>query len=224
MDLAGGGTQLTGLSATVTVTNADAADKLRANLLEGIDTLTVMQTGTAGSVRRVEVDGGTDQDTINVLRTAADGVVVVIPSSGNDSINANAANQGAANVLFESSARIGGLNVGLGGVVKIAPGGGKVLTATTVSISLNGRIDLTDNALIDDYIGGGSSPFTQMQTQIVSGYNNGAWNGATGIISSTAAGQQGFAIGYAEANAIFNSFPATFKGQIVDNSAVLMTY
>jgi hypothetical protein len=169
------------------------------------------------------VDGGTEQDTINVQRTAADGVVVVIPSAGNDSINANAANLGAANVLLESSARISALNVGLGGIVKIAPGGGKLLTATSINISPGGRLDLTDNAVVDDYKPG-STPFGQIQPQIISGYNNGAWNGTTGIISSTAASQPDFAIGYAEASAIFNAFPANYLGTDVDNSSILLRY
>jgi hypothetical protein len=150
-------------------------------------------------------------------------VVVVVPSSGLDSINANAANLGSANILFEASAKLGGVNVGSGGKIRIAPGGDKVLSATTLAFSPNGTLDLADNAFILDYAGG-SNPFPQLQTQIVSGYNNGGWNGTTGVISSIAATQPNLAIGYAEANAIFNAFPATFVGQSVDNTAILLRY
>src|SRR6185503_1990655 len=34
----------------------------------------------------------------------------------------------------------------------------------------------------------------------------------------------GTALGYAEASALFSSFPATFVGQSIDNSAVLVRY
>jgi hypothetical protein len=223
MDLAGGGTQITGFGPNVTITNADAFDKAHLNMLDGIDGITVMQTGTTGSIRRLEVDGGSEQDTINVQRTAADGAVVVVPSAGNDAINANASNLGSANIIFEASAKLSGVNVGSGGKIRILPGGDKVLSATTLAISPNGTLDLADNAFILDYAGG-TNPFPQLQTQIISGYNNGGWNGATGVISSIAATQPNFDIGYAEASAIFNAFPATFVGQSVDNTAVLLRY
>ena len=103
MDLPGGGTQITGSSPTIVVTNADASDKIHANLFGGLDNLTVTQTGTSGSIRRIEVDGGTEQDTINVQRTAADGVVVVIPMRARQHQRDCLQSGGRPNVLFESS-------------------------------------------------------------------------------------------------------------------------
>ena len=40
--------------------------------------MTVNQAGTSDGIRRVLVDGGAQQDTINVLSTASDGVVSVL--------------------------------------------------------------------------------------------------------------------------------------------------
>jgi hypothetical protein len=45
-----------------------------------------------------------------------------------------------------------------------------------------------------------------------------------GITSSSAAATSGHALGYGEASAVFSSFPATFQGQSVDNTSVLVRY
>src|SRR5262249_36787257 len=73
----------------------------------------------------------------------------------------------------------------------------------------------------------GTSPLALVQGWITSGYANGLWTGG-GITSSSAAGAIGAAhptaLGYTEATDIFFSFPATFVGQPVDNTAVLVRY
>jgi autotransporter-associated beta strand protein len=86
-------------------------------------------------------------------------------------------------------------------------------------------LDITDNAFVVDYTGG--SPFSTIRAQIISAYNGGganAWTGP-GITSSLAAPDpQHFAVGYAEASAVFTSFPATFAGVLVDNTSVLIRH
>jgi Dockerin type I domain len=57
------------------------------------------------------------------------------------------------------------------------------------NLSLTGTLDLANNSLAINYPAG-ASPFTQVQSELVSGYNNGAWNGP-GIISSSAAASGG---------------------------------
>src|SRR5207244_9651041 len=66
-----------------------------------------------------------------------------------------------------------------------------------------------------------------IQAAIASGYAGGAWTG-NGITSSSAAtaaaSQHRTALGYAEATDLYTSFPATFSGQSVDNTSVLVRY
>jgi hypothetical protein len=85
----------------------------------------------------------------------------------------------------------------------------------------NGRWDLGDAALIIDH--DGASPFATVRDYIVAGYAGGAWSG-TGLTSSAAASAPGRGLGYAEAGALFNTFPTTFAGQPIDNTSVLVAY
>jgi hypothetical protein len=85
--------------------------------------------------------------------------------------------------------------------------------------------DLTNNALVIDYIAG-SSPFATIQTDIKTAYANGAWTGS-GLSSSSAAASASTphrtALGYAEASDI-GVGGGTFLGQSVDTSCVLVRY
>lgn len=85
----------------------------------------------------------------------------------------------------------------------------------------SGRLDLNDNALICDYTV--SSPLQTIRSQLAAGYSNGSWTGPQ-LTSSTAAANDGFALGYAESSALFASFPAIFKGQSVDSTTVVVSY
>jgi len=128
---------------------------------------------------------------------------------------------GAATAWFPYAQRIGALSIGAGGLGIVYPGVSSVLTATSVAISGSGVLDVTDGAVIIDYTGG--SPLGTIQGLITSGYNAGAWNGS-GIRSSTASVTPGTAVGFAEATDIFTTFPATFAGQSVDATSVLLRY
>jgi hypothetical protein len=59
---------------------------------------------------------------------------------------------------------------------------------------------------------------------LISGRNGGAWNGASGIVSSAASADPRTAIGYAEAWDIFSSNHGSFAGQSVDGTAILLTF
>jgi hypothetical protein len=95
------------------------------------------------------------------------------------------------------------------------------LKLQSLNITGAGTLDLTDNAVIYDYTGG--SPIGTVRGWITSGYAGGSWNG-NGITSSTAATTASRAIGYAEATDLFTTFPATFLGQTVDNTSLLLRY
>jgi hypothetical protein len=110
-----------------------------------------------------------------------------------------------------------------GGIARVAAAGGSmVLTATSVNVDDGGRLDLTDEDMIIDYAIGYN--LAALQARLASGYAGGAWNGQ-GINSSTAAAAGGAtAVGYADSGAIFSAFPATFAGQPVDATAILLKY
>src|SRR5439155_6684520 len=97
--------------------------------------------------------------------------------------------------------------------------------ALTLSGGNGTKLDLADSDLIHDYAG--LSPLANIQSLILTGYANGAWTG-NGITSSAAAAAAGSvhrtALGYAEASNLFNSFPASFDDQSVDNTTVLVRY
>lgn len=215
-------TDINGLSVPISVFGADfTGDSIRINALSGADTISVNQTGGVGTIRRVLVDGGDDLDTITVANTDAAGSATILPSTGDDNISVNADGLFAANAIFTDTQRIGSLTVGPNGRATIAAGSSTVLTASSLSITSTGRLDITDNDVIIDYAGG--SPIQTIQNRLASGFAGGAWNGV-GIISSTSGSQSNTGIGFAEATDLFAQFPAQFKGQEIDGTAVLLSH
>jgi hypothetical protein len=94
-------------------------------------------------------------------------------------------------------------------------------------VDSSSKIDLTNNDMIVDYTS--TSPFADIKADIISAYGSGSFTwGGNGITSGNAAGQAESshitALGYAEASAVFGSFPATFVGETVDNTTVLVRY
>ena len=87
-------------------------------------------------------------------------------------------------------------------------------------------IDLADNAMILDY-DAGPSPIEFVRQAVSSAYADGAWTGGK-LTSSTAAAAAGSphptGIGYAEAAEVFSAFPASFEGEPVDSTAVLVKH
>ena len=88
-----------------------------------------------------------------------------------------------------------------------------------------GKLDLNNNALIVH-----SSLIAAVTTLVSSGFNNGAWNGATGIVSTAAASDTTHltALGVIQnsvdgttSGAVLHS---TFEGQPASNSDVLVKY
>jgi T5SS/PEP-CTERM-associated repeat protein len=106
--------------------------------------------------------------------------------------------------------------------LELATGRDKVVRATSLAMSpaTGGTIDLADNFMIVDYAG--ASPLANVKSLIGSAYNGGSWNGS-GITSFLAHANQ-TAVGYAEAAALFTMFPATFAGQQVDNTSILIAF
>jgi hypothetical protein len=68
----------------------------------------------------------------------------------------------------------------------------------------------------------GTSPLADVRAQITSAYAGGAWTGLG--LTSSLANSNTHGLGYGEAAAVFTTFPATFGGQPVDDTSVLVAY
>ncbi|MCS7032988.1 MAG: hypothetical protein NZ561_03220, partial [Phycisphaerae bacterium] len=123
--------------------------------------------------------------------------------------------------------KIGGGTLGfrsINGVPQVRVFGGRLRTSGGVSvvpsltIGSNATLDLSGtSAWVVDYTG--TSPLPTLQAWVLSGRNNGAWNGP-GIASSTAASNPQMAVGIGEASALgVTTFPGTSVP--VDSTAVL---
>jgi hypothetical protein len=84
--------------------------------------------------------------------------------------------------------------------LQIAPNSG-VSTVSTLSLfngnGNNSTLDITNNHLIINY-GSNPDPISSIQAYLQAGFNNGQWNGSSGIISSWVATHPGYGIGYAD--------------------------
>jgi|GEM_PF-1242033 len=162
---------------------------------------------------------------VATLTIAADSVVQVDAGSRFDVLNladfGAALNVGGAGTMTVDRIRGAALNVSGTTVFQIRndPAGTSISRLDTESTAPAAAIDLTRNALILNYTG--ASPLTTIRSQIISGFNAGAWNG-TGIRSSTAATELGRAIGFAEATALGS--PPTFLGEPIDATTILLRY
>jgi hypothetical protein len=113
------------------------------------------------------------------------------------------------------------------GRVSIRAGGGTIGTNRVSELSVGGpgqldrgQLDLADHDLVIDYTG--ATPIQTTRQQLRVGYDGGDWDGF-GIIT-TSGTASGLGIGYADTPALFTSFPATFSGQTVDDSSVLLRF
>lgn len=125
----------------------------------------------------------------------------------------------ATNVNLPVSQRFGTLSLDADAQITVTAGLDGVITTLELALPPAARLDLGQSAMIVDYAT--TSPLTEVRDALITGRNGGAWDGA-GINSSAAAGDSSLAIGYAEASSLFSSFPATFAGEQVDDTAVLL--
>jgi T5SS/PEP-CTERM-associated repeat protein len=184
----------------------------------GSGTLNI-NTGGSATLSDVYLGGST---------TAAGGSGALNISGGSASISGTLKAWNDGTIVWSSgSLSASSLQLSGGGKMYVSSGGNKVLRVSSLTVdSANaGKLDLSDNDMIVDY--SGSSPLATIQSLIQAGYNGGSWTG-DGITSSSAAAASlsahKTALGYAEASALFGSFPATFSGQSVDSTSILIRY
>ncbi len=193
----------------------------------GSDTLNVNADGVGAASARF--DAATSLATVNL------GAGGTLEGAGNLTVTSvmnwsGGAMTGTGATTYAASAALNVLGTGLrgsdraitiNGAATLEAGGGLVLRAAGLAFGGSGALNLKDNALVVDYTG--ASPLADVRAAIVSGFTGGLWNGA-GINSSSAAANPSFAVGYGEASDLFTAFPATFVGQPVDDSAVLVRH
>jgi len=146
-----------------------------------------------GTATPVTVNPGPGTAVINVDKTSPAAPVTIGPGVANEPVTVNSNGTGTAAAVFAATQRIGALTIGAGGTATVLPGGGKVLTVPSLSISGTGRLDLTDESMIVDYTG--SSPAAAVKSLLTSGYAGGTWNGR-GIVTSSADATHG--LGFAD--------------------------
>lgn len=119
----------------------------------------------------------------------------ILSPSGTGTINyqSSVTVDSSASMTFTNSSHVSALSIGAGGAVAVT-GPRTVIQAD--SFSNNGVIDLQTNKLLINYTS--SDPIASIRAEISAGFNGGYWNGATGIVSSSAAANSSYGLGYAD--------------------------
>jgi autotransporter-associated beta strand protein len=110
--------------------------------------------------------------------------------SGGTTVNAGTLVVGVTGALPSGALSI------TGGSVQLAASTG-LTTLTSLSIAGSGTFDINNNHVVINY-GGGADPIASIAALLSTGFNGGAWNGAGGIISSAAAMNASYGVGYAD--------------------------
>jgi hypothetical protein len=197
--------------------------------LAGTNTLTIDSSG-AGAINVIS-----GNHTISAPMSLARNTTVTVTLaastltiSGNFTASAGVTlTKSGAGVLEISRAQSDGLSIGQG-TVRLLANAGNASKVQTLSITSGAALDMTNNSLVIDYTGATVLP--AVQAQLATGFHSGDWVGA-GIISSRAAAiaadlgnAHKTALGYADASALFSTFPQTFNGQSIDATSVLIRY
>ena len=174
-----------------------------------IEADTLVNSGTMGST------GGGGSLFVNGSVLSSTGTVAV---GGGSTITINSTLVAAGGVVGGNGVvrALNGMTVN--GPVRKA-GTGPLRVNRTFTVAAGGALDFASGNIINDYLA--ASPIADLRVLLAEGYNNGAWNG-DGIPSATAAATPSIAVGYAEASELFTTFPATFAGETIDDTTVVM--
>jgi hypothetical protein len=140
-----------------------------------------------------------------------------------------------AGTLTLNNLRAAGLTISAG-TVAVAPNGAAAGTSVVNELTIAGgatptaKLDLSNNAAIINYTG--TSPAATVRPQILSGRGGAglgqSWNGqgitSTAAASANATMPESRSIGYAENSSLPLGPYTTFRGQPVDNTAVLIAF
>jgi subtilisin-like proprotein convertase family protein len=157
------------------------------------------------------VNGSTITET-NVERVTFDG------NGGDDSVAVN----GGPTVEFPATQHLAVLNIASGAGASVVQGANAVLV--TKDLTVAGLLDLNDNDMIFDYRGSAQLPAVQLL--INAARNGGAWDGTSGITSTTARNnaQHNTTLGAMEATDYATVHGGPFDGETLDGTAVVVKY
>jgi autotransporter-associated beta strand protein len=207
---------------------------------------------TADISRAMFVNGATltDANQPNAVTIASpltfggDNTIQISNSSGftfsggiSESVPSSLTKTGAGTLILSGASNVftGGLNVNEGTMQLAASNSANIIK--TGAVTAAGKLDLTDGKLISTAAGqtgdwdSGSSHYTGISGLVQTGRNGGSWDGASGIISSTAAANANpklFNIGVVKVGDLHqglgDSDTTTFAGQTVHGSDTVAMY
>jgi hypothetical protein len=160
------------------------------------------------------VIGGATINRSNVETTRFDG------RGGNDTLNINS----GASVIIDNTQHLASLTVAANGIGLVPAGNNAVIVTNALTIA--GIFDLNDSDMIVFY--GGATVLPAVQGYISASRNGGAWDGVTGLTSSTAksANPRNTTLGAMESSDYKSVYGpnATFDGQALPGNAVLVKF
>lgn len=138
-------------------------------------------------------------------------------------------------VAFAATQHLASLRLdGSGAAATLAAGGDKILVLGALEVTPGARLDLADNDLLLDYAGASAigaadgSTYSGVTGLLQSGYNGGAWDGTSGIVTTmpdAATGLTTLAIGEAaDILGISGTQTAEWNGHSVDATTVIVKY
>lgn len=196
------------------------AESLRLECGPGANRIDV--TDTAAGVA-TEVAGGGGADDFRVTATATGNPVRLDGGPGLDAVLVDATASGRAAAVLLGSQDLATVDVRSNGGLFMGASLADVVSMTGLALGPFAVLDVGEGSAVWDYDPIFGSPIDGVATYIAASYNGGAWNG-TGLTSSAARFDASKAVGYAEASAVFTSFPASYAGIMVDDSSVLFRY
>jgi GH18 family chitinase len=179
----------------------------------GDDTLHIDSSLSAAT----SFNGGAGNDSLSINGGTFAFSADVFPATANLSV---VVNTGAA-AVFNSSQHLAALTINNGATASLSASGSKVVVTKALNVSGTGKFDLFNNNLIVDY--SGDTPAAQIRNWLASGRSGGAWNGP-GIMTSSVATAPGTGLGYAEATELFTTLPASFAGESIDATCVVVAH
>ena len=172
----------------------------------------------------VEIDPRGGNDSVRVDSTAGLARVRIAGSTDSNSadtvIVGTAAGEQAKVLLGWGSSILRKLEIHTGGSAQVAGAGVDVLKVSDLQMEVGATLNLPNDVLIWDWDAALANPLPRVRALLAAAYAGGTWGGA-GITSSNA-GVDGRAVGYADARQLFGDAPPPYLGWAIDSTTTLV--